>query len=424
LSRGRNPLRPALYLGTAALAGALLSAASPVLSSADPAMTTPAAAPPSQAENTPPGTPSIPGARLEARPYQDIPGWDRDDHATSYRVFLRTCARIATESPELRPARASPPQLARACRAALAAGSLDGIAARAFFERWFEPLSIDPEGGGAGFLTGYYEPEIPGALAPDPGHPVPVLGRAADLVSLTPGMAKGDLPPGLSAARQTGAGLEPYPDRAAIWDGALDGRGLEIAWLPDRVELFMAQVQGSARVRLPDGPTLRLVYAGRNGLPYTSIGKVIVAEGHMALEEMTLAKLKAWLRAHPVDAERIMRMNRSYIFFARGEGLDPAEGPIGAASVPLTPLRSIAVDRTLWSYGLPFWIAADLPLAGEGSSEPLARLMIAQDTGSAILGPARADLFMGSGDEAGDLAGLIRHPGRFTVLWPRPEPLP
>lgn len=368
--------------------------------------------------------PGIPGARLEARPYLAIPGWDRDDHGEAYRVFLRTCSRALQGAADLRPGLAMPPVLAAACKAALAAGPLDGASARAYFERWFQPYAVTLPDGGDGFLTGYYEPEIPGALSPDAGHPVPVLGRPADLVTVGPGMAAGDLPAGLAAARRTDAGLAPYPDRAAIWDGALAGQGLELLWLPDKVELFLAQVQGSARVRLPDGSVTRLVYAGRNGQPYTSIGKVIVAEGHMTLEEMTLGKLKAWLRDHPAEAERIMRLNRSYIFFAIGEGLDPEQGPIGAASVPLTPLRSIAVDRTLWPYGLPVWIDADLPLDGEGSSRPLARLMIAQDTGSAILGPARADLFMGSGDAAGDLAGLIRHPGRFTVLWPRREPMP
>jgi membrane-bound lytic murein transglycosylase A len=159
-----------------------------------------------------------------------------------------------------------------------------------------------------------------------------------------------------------------------------------------------------------------MVYAGRNGHPYASIGRIIVSEGRMTLEEMSLERLKAWLRQNPAEARRIMRMNRSYVFFAIGQGMDPAAGPIGAASVPLTPGRSIAVDRGLWSYGLPFWIDADLTSA---AGSPWSRLMIAQDTGSAILGPARADIFFGSGAEAGTQAGLVRHPGRFVVLEPR-----
>ncbi len=361
-----------------------------------------------------------PGASLAAIAFADIPGWAHDDHAAAYRTFLATCRRLASDGADLRPGKAPPESLVALCREALAAGERDAAQARVFFEERFVPLRITPANEtGRGFLTGYYEPEMEGSLTPAPDFPVPALGRPDDLVTFRQGETPAPLDPALAAARRTASGLEPYADRGAIDDGALAGRGLELLYVRDRVELFMAQVQGSARVRLADGRVLRLVYTGRNGLPYTSIGKVIVSEGHMDLETMTLAKLKDWLRANPADAQRIMRLNRSYIFFAIGEGLDPAAGPIGAASVPLTPLRSIAVDRSLWPYGLPFWISATLPLGPDGSAQSFGQLMIAQDTGSAILGPARADLFLGSGAEAGAKAGLIRHPGEFTVLWPR-----
>jgi membrane-bound lytic murein transglycosylase A len=189
----------------------------------------------------------------------------------------------------------------------------------------------------------------------------------------------------------------------------------------DAVEVFVIQVQGSARIRLADGSIVRVAYAGRNGLPYTSIGRILVERGHIPLAEMSLERLMAWLRANPEAGREVMRQNRSYVFFRRADELDPADGPIGGAGIPLTPGRSLAVDRTLWSYGLPFWLEGELPLA-HGGSEPLRRLMIAQDTGTAIVGPTRGDFFFGSGPEAGTRAGLLRHATRFVVLLPKPAP--
>jgi len=356
-------------------------------------------------------------ASLSPLAWADVPGWATDDHATAFAVFQLTCPGVVSGDPVLRPGLLPGRALVAACRAALMSGPLAGAAARGFFETRFRPFTIAPPAG-EGFLTGYYEPEIEGSLAPSDGFPVPVLGRPADLETLAPGEMRPGLDPALAAARRTPKGYGPFPDRAAIMDGALAGQGLEIAWLRDEVDLFYAQVQGSARLRLPDGTVTRLVYAGRNGQPYTSIGRVVVAEGHMTMEAMSLERLQAWLRANPAEARRVMRLNRSYIFFAVRHDLDPAKGPVGAASVPLVPLRSIAVDRTLWPYGTPFVIAADLPEPA-GGTRPFAALTIAQDTGSAILGPARADIFFGSGAAAGTRAGLVRHPGRFVVLLAR-----
>ena len=186
----------------------------------------------------------------------------------------------------------------------------------------------------------------------------------------------------------------------------------------DPVDRFVLQVQGSGRIRLPDGRVTRLVYAGRNGHPYTSLGRVLSEREAIPPAQMTMDRLIARLKADAGFARDLIRLNRSFVFFARRDDLPPDSGPIGGAGLPLTPLRSIAIDRTVWPYGLPVWIDATLP-DGDGGMERLARLMIAQDTGSAILGPARLDLFVGSGADAGHRAGLIRHPVDFTVLWPR-----
>ena len=247
---------------------------------------------------------------------------------------------------------------------------------------------------------------------------MPVLARPDDLVTLAPGEARPPLDPNLAGARRTPEGLDPYPDRAAIWADTLAGRGLEIAWLRDETELFIAQVQGSARIRWRQGGSERLVYAGRNGLPYTSIGRILVESGEIPLSEMSLERLMAWLRADPTRGRRLMERNRSYVFFALAPNDDPARGPIGGAGVPLTAGRSIAVDRSLYPYGLPVFVRTQLP-DESGTKRPDSRLMVAQDTGSAIVGPARGDFFMGSGAEAGRRAGLMREAMDFFVLVPR-----
>ena len=185
-------------------------------------------------------------------------------------------------------------------------------------------------------------------------------------------------------------------------------------------EAFIIHVQGSARIRLDDGSVMRVAYAGRNGRPYTSIGRLLVQQGEMDLETMTLEKLMGWLKDHPEPAKALMRQNQSYIFFREASELAPEDGPIGGAGIPLVPGRSLAVDRSLWAYGLPVWLDGQLPLTLD-TAEPLQRLMIAQDTGSAIVGPARGDFFFGSGEEAGRRAGLLRHPVRFVVLQPKPR---
>jgi membrane-bound lytic murein transglycosylase A len=356
------------------------------------------------------------GSTLHPVAFDALAGWHADDHSAAFASFRRTCESMLAGRPDLRPGLPPPPALVDVCREAVVDAPSDRASARAWFERRFAPWRVGPAAGQP-FLTGYYEPEVEGSLAPDPEFTAPVLGRPSDLVSFPDG-APPPLPPELTAARSAGAGLEPYPDRAAIEDGALAGRGLELVHLRDGVEVFLTQVQGSARVRLPDGQVRRLVYAGRNGHPYTSIGRVIVTEGHASAEEMHLEGLKAWLRAHPVEARRIMRLNRSYIFFSLRTDLDPDDGPIGAAAVPLTPFRSLAVDRTAWAYGTPVWIDVDLPMPA-AAARPFAQLLIAQDTGSAIVGPARGDLFFGSGYEAGLRAGMLRHRAEFVVLLPR-----
>ena len=357
-------------------------------------------------------------AAVSVRP-AEIEGWRDDDHRTVLRLFAQGCA----ADPPLRQGVPPPAALPALCTAAaelLSAGEVSPDAARGFFEERFGFWRIRPAETGRGFMTGYFEPEFEGSLTRSEAFPTPLYGRPADLVTKFAGDDWPGLDPALSAARRTETGLVPFPDRAAIEDGALDGQRLEILFMRDPVDRFVLQVQGSGRIRLPDGMVTRLVYAGRNGHPYTSLGRELSRRETIPPAQMTMDRLVARLKADAGFARDLIRLNRSFVFFARNDDLPPGSGPIGGAGLPLTPLRSIAVDRSIWPYGMPAWLAGAIPGA-DGAPAPIARMVLAQDTGSAILGAARVDLFVGSGSEAGHRAGLIRHPFDFIVLWPREQ---
>jgi membrane-bound lytic murein transglycosylase A len=367
--------------------------------------------------------PTIAGARLAPVAFDDLPGWTSDDHAAAFAAFQRSCDAIFRDDPALRPAEPGSQHLRAICGKAATLAPSGAEDTRRFFEQSFAAFEVIPDTG-RGFLTGYFEPEYDGALEPSAAFPTPLLARPDDLVTIAQGETLPGVAPGLQAARRTEAGgYEAYPDRAAIETGALGDRARPIAWVREPGQAFIIQVQGSARLRLPDGRTLRVAYAGRNGHPYTSIGRILVEEGRMRKDEMTLARLMGWLAANPDEARDLMRRNRSFVFFRAADELDHADGPIGGAGHPLVAGRSLAIDRNVWSYGLPIWLEGELPLTLT-TSEPLRRLMVAQDTGSAIVGPARGDFYFGSGAEAGVRAGLLRHPVRFIVLWPRPQGSP
>jgi membrane-bound lytic murein transglycosylase A len=353
---------------------------------------------------------------LEPTEFANLAGWPDDDHLAAFRCFERSARASVAGRAEVRSARRPSSGLIANARAALEAGVGDGSSARRFFELRFRPWRVAP--GAAGFLTGYYEPCVQGSLTETEEFCWPILARPADPTTFAPSEAPPGFPRGVTGARRRGDGsLVPYDDREVI---EKERRG-PIVWLRDAVEAFLIQVQGSAQVEFPDGSRARLAYDARNGLPYTSIGKVLIDAGEIAESAMSLESLKAWLRRAGVrEGDKglaLMRRNRSFVFFKLIRDFDPESGPVAGARVALTPLRSIAVDRALWAYGLPFWIEAELPWT-DARPRPFRRLTIAQDTGSAIVGPARADLFFGSGEAAGERAGSIRHRGDFFVFLP------
>jgi membrane-bound lytic murein transglycosylase A len=356
--------------------------------------------------------------RVERLDFRDIAGFGGDDHLAAFRCFERSACALVKGRSEGRTARPPTAALLAAGRSALGASVANADGARRFFETWFRPFRVLPGPSDAGFLTGYYEPCVRASLTETDGFRWPLLGRPSDLVSFAPGDTPPGFPESITGARRLSDGsLVPYDDRTTI---ERQRRG-PLAWVRDAVEAFLIQVQGSAQLEFPDGKPTRLAYDGRNGLPYASIGRILIETGEIAERAMSLETLKAWLREAGLgEGQRgleLMRQNRSFVFFRLVEDFDPALGPVAGESVPLTPLRSIAVDRTLWSYGLPFWIEAHLPWTDERRCL-FRRLMIAQDTGSAIVGAARADIFFGSGDAAGKRAGAIRHPGVLTVFLP------
>src|SRR5262249_45906834 len=218
--------------------------------------------------------------------------------------------------------------------------------------------------------------------------------------------------------RKVGRKRLPYYTRAEIEDGALDGRHLEICWVKDPIDAFFISIQGSARIQLEDGATLRINYDAHNGHRYLPVGRILIERGEVTKEEMSMERIRQWMLAHPEEGRELRRMNNSYVFY-RVTGLSDHQEPIGAQGVSLTPGRSIAVDRHLHLYGTLFWIEAELPIASEVPETRFRRLMVAQDTGSAIVGPSRADIYFGAGEEAGLIGGRIKQPGRFVMLVPR-----
>jgi len=334
--------------------------------------------------------------------FSQLDGWADDDHAAAFQAFLKSC-RFAPHSDA-------------ATADALALGETrDGAAARTFFEGHFVPHAVEAKE--PGLVTGYYEPEVHGAPAPGDRFGVPVYGRPDDLITRAAETERARFNDRVTGFRATPEGEVPYHTRAEIEAGALLGRGLELLYLDDAVDLFYMQVQGSGLVHLDDGTAKRLTYAGKNGHPYTSIGKVLIARGELSADEIDMDRVKAWLRADLERGRALMQENVSYVFFRVLSETEGHDGPLGAAGVSLTPGRSLAIDTAHHGLGTPVFVtAADL---NTEDKQPFRRLMIGQDVGSAISGPQRGDIFWGTGEGAGAVAGSTRHKARFHVLLPK-----
>ncbi|PTE23808.1 murein transglycosylase [Cereibacter changlensis JA139] len=312
------------------------------------------------------------GASAQVLEFDSLDGWAADDHRAALSVFRATCPQLT--GPEWQPL----------CRLADDAMH-SGASARSFFELFFKPVQV---GAAPALFTGYYEPELPGSPHPTPRFAFPIYAKPPELA---PGAV--------------------WRSRAEIESGALRGRGLEIAWLDDPVEAFFLQVQGSGRIRMPDGRVMRVGYAAKNGHPYRSIGQELVRRGTHRIEDVSAQSIRDWVRRNPAEGAALLLHNPSYVFFRKLTDLPADQGPIGAMGRPVTPMRTLAVDPAFTPLGAPVWVEKD-------GAEPLRRLFVAQDTGGAIKGALRADIFYGTGAAAGDRAGTVKDGGRMLVLLP------
>jgi membrane-bound lytic murein transglycosylase A len=359
--------------------------------------------------------------------FTDLPHWAGDAQAEALRAFVQSLDMLEErgKSPGvLAPRERELVDFAVARRSSLDRAVQSDRVAREFLETHFRPHLVDVPGD-EGLVTGYFEPELLGSRGPSRMFPTPLRRRPPDLINLRDDTMRGSAGLALTHARRRVDGtIEPYPTRADIENGALDGQGLEFIWLADPVVAFMLQVQGSGRIVFPDGATTRVTYDGKNGHPYVSIGRRVIARGGSAAADMTLARLESWLREDLARGLSVMRENPSYVFF-RELGRGEPNRPQGALSIPLTPGRSLAVDRAHHALGLPIYVVApgahhaQLDQHGDG----VARLFVAQDVGSAITGPCRGDVFFGTGSEAGRRAGETKHPARFFVFLPAAGPI-
>jgi membrane-bound lytic murein transglycosylase A len=342
------------------------------------------------------------GKRID---WDDLPGWTGDNQAKAWPALLQGCKKLPTKKPQWQPI----------CTDALNIGPVDAAAARAFFERHFVPYRFNGSGDqGKGLVTGYYEPLLHGSYQKTARYRYPLYGRPDDLLKIE----LGDLYPELKGkkvrGRLVGNRVVPYYDRNAINNGDNPLAGNELLWVDDLVAVFFLHIQGSGRVRLPDGRFVGVGYADQNGQPYSSIGRILIEQGEIEQEDISLFTIRDWLKNHPGQAQALLARNRSYIFFRLRDSADT--NPVGSLNVPLTPARSIAVDPDNIPMGSPLWLDTSWP---DENSTPLRRLVLAQDTGGAIKGHARADLFWGNGPRAEKLAGEMKQDATFYILLPR-----
>lgn len=353
-----------------------------------------------------------PAAHVEYSPtrWADVPGWAADDLAQAWPAFLASCRAVGRRAPWLAP-----------CAAAQGADPTSERARR-FFERFFEPYRLVSRLGdarGQGLITGYFEPLLHGSRTRSAKFDTPLYSPPPDLLTVDLASVYPELAGVRVRGRLEGNRIVPYYDRADLArDPALAGH--VIAWVDNELDAFFLEVQGSGRLELADGTKLRLHYANENGYPYRSIGRLLVQQGDLTPAQATMGGIRSWARAHPDRVPALLDEDPSVVFFRAGPLGDPALGPRGSLGVPLTAGRSIAVDPRVVPLGSPVFLATTSP----GTGTPLERLVLAQDTGGAIRGPIRADLFWGTGAAAAAAAGAMRQPGSLWLLWPKGAPLP
>ncbi len=367
--------------------------------------------------------------QLRTWTFAALRGWGDDDHAKALTAFRRSCEKILS-LPSNRPIAEAPGapgglagQWRVVCTTARNLGAVRDAGARRFFETWFVPYEVRDahvngtmgHGPDTGLFTGYFEPQLSGSRTRGGRFQVPLLARPDDLVSMNLRAFDGALGGNTLWGRVRAGRLVPYFDRAAIEEGVLGSRAKALLWVDNAVDAFFLQVQGSGRVRLQDGTLVRVGFAGKNGRPYKSIGRILIDRGDIPAARLSMASIRSWVQAHRVQGAALLKQNPSYVFFRLLPQSDPRDGPVGAEGVALTPGRSLAVDRRYLPLGAPLWVETTDPL---DAHKALRRLMVAQDVGGAIRGVVRGDIFFGAGQRAARRAGHMKRTGRYFILLP------
>lgn len=350
--------------------------------------------------------------------FSKLPGWSTSDHKKFLEAFAEQCS---ANGNALAKRKGTPTGLLEACRKArqnMTGNAL--LPAQIWMEANFDVWQFQQEDGKKeGLLTGYFEPMLKGSRTAQGPYNVPLYGVPADLITVKLDDIYPELKGKRLRGRLQGNTLVPFFDRAE-WERLGPDREQPIVWVNDKLDAFLLQVQGSGRVTLQDGSVIRLSYAEQNGHPYKSIGKVLVDRGELTAAQATIPGIRNWAKANPGKLEALLNANPSVVFFKENKVLRPQEGPVGAMGVPLTGGLSLAIDREKVPYGSPLWIESSNPV----NNAAIAHGMLAQDTGGAIRGRIRADYFWGTGDEAGEAAGLTRQPLKMWLIWPKGTPLP
>ncbi|MGI9316869.1 MAG: murein transglycosylase A [bacterium] len=347
--------------------------------------------------------PPEPGIGKEI-PWSKVDGWKQDNHQEAWPALLSSCEALQQK-----------PIWDRVCSAAGAVSEPDQQTAQEFFETWFAPHVVHgSKRKTKGLITGYYEPLLYGSFEPSDRYRYPLYARPESLLIIDLGDRFPELRNQRLRGRLTGNKVIPYFSRAEIEADRELLQGNELVWLDNRDDVFFLHIQGSGRIQLPDGRIVGVGYSDQNGHPYHAIGRTLVERGELELDQVSLFSIKQWLREHADQAEDLLNQNPSYIFFVLRE--DPGQGPIGSLNVPLTAERSIAIDPELINLGTPMWLSTHYP--GD-SDKPLKKLVFAQDTGGAIKGHLRADLFWGHDRDAEQAAGTMKSPGSLIVLLPK-----
>ncbi|HET7812306.1 MAG TPA: MltA domain-containing protein [Steroidobacteraceae bacterium] len=351
--------------------------------------------------------------RFEPVKWSKLPGWKTDDTLAAWPAIVSTCGVMGKRA-----------EWQSFCGAVVATSPMDAGFARSFLEQQLTPYRVLRVTGRkrepTGLVTGYFEPLLHGARERSGQYATPLYSPPADLLTVELASLFPELKGKRVRGRLEGNKVVPYYTRAATRE-APGLAGHELVWIDNPLDAFMLEIQGSGRVQLSTGETIRLQYADQNGQPYRSIGRYLADQGVMTIDQVNMPAIRAWLAANPARVNEVLDSNPSVVFFSEEAIADPSIGPRGAQGVPLTAGRSIAIDPKYLPLGAPVFLSTTQP---GGSNLPLQRLVVAQDTGGAIRGPIRADLFFGFGAEAGTQAGMMKYDGEMWLLWPRDAPPP